>query len=748
MSALPLVSCIMPTANRRAFVPQAIQYFLRQDYPEKELVILDDGEDSVADLIPADPRIRYFRKTRRQNVGAKRNALCEEARGELIAHWDDDDWDAPRRLALQVEALEDANADLCGINQLLFFAPKTQRAWEYSYPARQRPWLSGSTLLYRRDLWRTHPFADVNVGEDARFVWSALSARLHVLRDHGFHIGIVHDRNASPKRVHRCWWREIDPERIRALLGADFDAYSSGPPSSASVTAIGPVVPASSPVRPIRNLFACLVHEAAECVVDLVRNLRHLDPASAILLYNGGADPDLLKRDGLFSREEVIVHPNPRPMRWGALHEFALDCMRFAQQSLTFDTLTIVDSDQLGLRPGYSGRLAEYLASQTNLGLLGNNADTLGPRTRVPPAATAWKEVELWRPFLRQFPDGEQAWVHWSFWPSTVFTADACRALVELFDSNRQLRDILRASKLWATEEILFPTLTALLGFRVLQSPFSYDFCKYRRPYSLGQLRAALAKPDAYWMHPVPRRADNTLRRQIRGYFSNYDKGTTVTTETKTASLFMTLPVLERMRRIEGWLEEDEADLLISAAQAACHLEEGQGAIVEIGSFCGRSTVVLASVARTFGKGSRVHAVDPHDGKVGAADQDLKRGPPTIERFRRNIEDAGVADVVDVIQKFSWEVSWNQPIALLFIDGLHDYANVARDFRHFEPWLTEGAYIAFHDYADYYPGVKAFVHELLAESNYEEVQRVRSMMLLRRTSVSAIDSQNRMRALA
>jgi hypothetical protein len=44
---VPLVSCIMPTANRRRFVPEAIRLFLAQDYLEKELVILDDGEDSV-----------------------------------------------------------------------------------------------------------------------------------------------------------------------------------------------------------------------------------------------------------------------------------------------------------------------------------------------------------------------------------------------------------------------------------------------------------------------------------------------------------------------------------------------------------------------------------------------------------------------------------------------------------------------------------------------------------------------------
>src|SRR5262249_51867830 len=88
----PLVSCIMPTLKRRRFVPRAIEYFLRQDHPAKELVILDDGSDPVADLIPEHPAIVYRRLEHRLVLGAKRNMACEMARGEIIAHWDDDDW--------------------------------------------------------------------------------------------------------------------------------------------------------------------------------------------------------------------------------------------------------------------------------------------------------------------------------------------------------------------------------------------------------------------------------------------------------------------------------------------------------------------------------------------------------------------------------------------------------------------------------------------------------------------------------
>lgn len=105
MSHLLLTSCIMPTHDRRAFVPQAVGYFLRQDYIGRELIVVDDGTDPVQDLMPDDARIRYLRLEGKHTLGAKRNLACRESRGEVIVHWDDDDWMAPWRLSYQVENL-------------------------------------------------------------------------------------------------------------------------------------------------------------------------------------------------------------------------------------------------------------------------------------------------------------------------------------------------------------------------------------------------------------------------------------------------------------------------------------------------------------------------------------------------------------------------------------------------------------------------------------------------------------------
>src|SRR5205085_2167040 len=110
---------------RRRFVSQSIRYFLRQDYPRKELIILDDGEDGVSDVVPTDERIRYVRLDRRLPIGAKRNLGCEMSAAELIAHWDDDDWIGPHRLSRQVGELLRTGADLCGLHTVLHYTLKS-----------------------------------------------------------------------------------------------------------------------------------------------------------------------------------------------------------------------------------------------------------------------------------------------------------------------------------------------------------------------------------------------------------------------------------------------------------------------------------------------------------------------------------------------------------------------------------------------------------------------------------------------
>ena len=99
---------IMPTRQRPDFALQAVRYFLAQDYPRTELVVLEDGTPSLTGRLPDDPRIRYIAtEGPARSIGAMRNEACRLARGDIVAHWDDDDWYGPERLTRQVAAIRD-----------------------------------------------------------------------------------------------------------------------------------------------------------------------------------------------------------------------------------------------------------------------------------------------------------------------------------------------------------------------------------------------------------------------------------------------------------------------------------------------------------------------------------------------------------------------------------------------------------------------------------------------------------------
>src|SRR5438876_12261609 len=100
-----------------------------------------------------------------------------------------------------------------------------------------------------------------------------------------------------------------------------------------------------------------------------------------------------------------------------------------------------------------------------------------------------------------------------------------------------------------------------------------------------------------------------------------------------------------------GYLAEREARFLMLAAAGA----PADGAIVEIGSFKGRSTVGLAYVAQRYGLGDVV-AIDPHT-SPSTTDPDLGTERSSYDEFQENLRRAGVADAVECRRAFSQEVA-------------------------------------------------------------------------------------------
>lgn len=196
----PLVSCIMPTANRLKFVPYAIDYFLKQDYPNAELIIIDDGEKSAGELVPLHPKIHYYYSQPLGTIGLKRNIACEKANGEIIMHWDDDDFYASDWITKMVTSLLTSEADITGLNRVLFYSPISNQNFMYEDTDEEKPWICGATMTFRKSFWEKHPFADLQVGEDYDFVWNS-GAKIVALDYLTGFTAILHPYNTSMKPV-------------------------------------------------------------------------------------------------------------------------------------------------------------------------------------------------------------------------------------------------------------------------------------------------------------------------------------------------------------------------------------------------------------------------------------------------------------------------------------------------------------------------------------------------------------------
>jgi hypothetical protein len=166
---------------------------------------------------------------------------------------------------------------------------------------------------------------------------------------------------------------------------------------------------------------------------------------------------------------------------------------------------------------------------------------------------------------------------------------------------------------------------------------------------------------------------------------------------------------------VDGWLTEEQASMLHAQACAVA-----PATVVEIGSHLGRSTIVLAS------SGACVVAIDPFgaDWKYGTAD--------TRTRFEANLAAAGVREAVRVLPTTSHEArrTWNDPVALLYVDGKHDLWSCRDDLR-WSRFMSEGSTVLVHDGFSSLGVTAALLVELVLRPRFVLVDRAGSMVRLR-----------------
>lgn len=228
-AASPLVSCIMATRDRRDFIPEALRCFSRQTYPESELVIVDDGRDSVADLCEDIPRVRYIRLHRPSTTGTKLNIGIERARGEILQKLDDDDYYHPDFLKLATKRLPSRTSTRTLVAWDCFLI---LTAGEIRLRHSGHGWDAGGTFCFYRQLWQQKPFRDIAKDEDYWFVHDN-RPRIRRVCAAEYYILVRHGRNTwqlrSGERVD-SYFRSLPlyPKLLDELVPPqDFAFYSS-----------------------------------------------------------------------------------------------------------------------------------------------------------------------------------------------------------------------------------------------------------------------------------------------------------------------------------------------------------------------------------------------------------------------------------------------------------------------------------------------------------------------------------------
>lgn len=174
----------------------------------------------------------------------------------------------------------------------------------------------------------------------------------------------------------------------------------------------------------------------------------------------------------------------------------------------------------------------------------------------------------------------------------------------------------------------------------------------------------------------------------------------------------------ELLRRLQG-VDGHMLDVQCFALQLLAADGPGSGAIVELGSFKGKSTICLALGAKGAGR-ELVYAVDHFQGSTEHQEGEPNEDPTivaegtTYHSFLTNIAAQGVQDQVVPVPSTSAAAArrWDKPVRLLFIDADHSYESSRADFEAWAPHVVDGGLIVFHDIGTW-EGVTQFYNELV-----------------------------------
>ena len=208
----------------------------------------------------------------------------------------------------------------------------------------------------------------------------------------------------------------------------------------------------------------------------------------------------------------------------------------------------------------------------------------------------------------------------------------------------------------------------------------------------------------------------------------------------------MKLP--SHLNSVKGFLDHNEGICLYNHALSSSK----KGPILEIGSYCGKSTIYLATAAKEYN--CSVYSIDHHTGseenQVGWEYHDIELFDEetgkinSFPEFMRNLRKANLLDTVIPIVSDSLLVSrnWKIPLSMVFIDGSHTMEAAFNDFNNWKDKIIKGGILAIHDV---FPnpddgGRPPFeiYRKALSENNFKEVEAVKSLRILEKLNETII----------
>lgn len=219
------ISIITPTKDRDRFLPAIWECVKAQTIQDIEWLVHDGSPQAstfLEDLRSKDKRVRHFHDPQPMKIGAKRNVLIGEAKGDVIVHFDDDDYYAPGYIEAMRTLLTNEGADIVKLYGFFLYHQKSRMYayWDlaHGFPlhhilhphsqgihvgpksiGKNEEWGYGFSYVYSRKVWQANPFPDENFGEDQAFADAAIAQFKRVgMQDRGFlMLHVIHDSNTS-----------------------------------------------------------------------------------------------------------------------------------------------------------------------------------------------------------------------------------------------------------------------------------------------------------------------------------------------------------------------------------------------------------------------------------------------------------------------------------------------------------------------------------------------------------------------